>query len=120
MVVELKKVPDIELMAINQFGSKKLHDIVGNEDTEIVIWRLRCPHCKILLDLVNQEKDVKRIAINIDDKVNKQIRKKVEDWETITHFHVNRENKEKLLTFFGITHVPFTEKIEVDLFDNVF
>ena len=119
-MVKLKDLPLLRLKPVSQFGSTTLKEVVGNEDTEIVVWRVRCPHCKTLMGLLEQENHDKMISINIDDQVNRAIRNKVEEWTSMTHYHIVSDDKQKLLEAFGITHVPFTEKVTVDLFENDF
>lgn len=119
-MVDLKEIPDIKLKGVSQFSNKTLSDIVGNDNLDIIVWRMRCPHCKTLLNLLNQEGGKRMVAINIDENINKTIRTYTSQIGNITHYHVSKKDKETLLNFFNIETVPFVETITVDLFNSEF
>lgn len=119
-MVLLSSIPNITLKSILGENSLSLQEAVGNQNVEVIIWRIGCPHCKTLLSLLDRDESIKRLTINIDDDVNPKIKTVVKKLSSMDHYHVNLTNKKELLNHFNIKYVPFTKPIEVDLFSFKF
>lgn len=119
-MVLLSSIPNITLKALLKKDSLSLQEAVGNKDTEIIVWRVGCPHCKTLLSLLDRDESVKRLTINIDDKPTPKIKGIAENLESMDHYHVDEVNKKVLLSHFNIKYVPFTKVVEVDMFSFKF
>lgn len=113
-MVLLKTVPNIKLNNVHGFGYTWLHEVIDNDGAEIVIWKLTCPHCKTILERLNEDNEdgVQRITLNIDDDISKEMINKTNEWGNMSHYHLDQKHKMKLIRHFGISRVPFVEFIK--------